>query len=114
MMFFVPALPALYGSMDQSYGHFRRYYRKELFEKMQQAGFQVEYCRYLNLLGILGWWLNGKILNRKIIPKSQMLLYDFIVRFSQHVEKYLPKPVGLSLFCAAVKPPAVSASRSPS
>ena len=101
---FVPALQYLYGSMDQSYGHYRRYDRLELIHKIESAGYHVEYCRYLNLLGISGWWLNGKILKRKIIPKSQMLLYDRIVRFSQHVEKYLPKPIGLSLFCAASKP----------
>jgi SAM-dependent methyltransferase len=101
---FVPALQYLYGSMDISYGHHRRYNRLELIYKIENAGYHVEYCRYLNLLGILGWWLNGKILKRKIIPKSQMLLYDRIVSFSQHVEKFLPKPIGLSLFCAATKP----------
>ncbi len=103
-MFFVPALPYLYGSMDESYGHFRRYDRKDLYQKMERAGFQVEYCRFLNLLGIFGWWLNGKVLRRKIIPRSQMMLYDRVVWFSQHVEKFLPKPIGLSLFCAATKP----------
>jgi SAM-dependent methyltransferase len=104
LMIFVPALSFLFGSMDQCYGHYRRYERLELIQKMENAGFKIEYCRYLNLLGILGWWLNGKILKRKIIPKGQMLLYDRIVSFSQHVEKYLPKPIGLSLFSAASKP----------
>lgn len=104
LMLFVPALQFLFGTMDKSYGHHRRYDRSELMLKIEKAGFKIEYCRYLNLLGILGWWLNGKILKRKIIPKSQMLLYDRIVSFSQHVEKYLPKPIGLSLFCAASKP----------
>ncbi len=105
LMLFVPALQFLFGTMDKSYGHHRRYDRRELIQKIEKAGFKVDYCRYLNLLGILGWWLNGKILKRKIIPKGQMLLYDRIVSVSQHIEKYLPKPIGLSLFCAATKLP---------
>jgi hypothetical protein len=89
--------------MDSSYGHFRRYYQEELNEKVSAAGFEIKYCRYLNLLGILGWWLNGKIFKRKIIPKGQMMLYDHIVWFSQKIEHFLPKPIGLSLFCVGLK-----------
>ena len=103
-LLFVPALQSLFGSMDVSYGHFRRYSSQELKRKMEDAGFQVEYCRYLNLLGIPGWWFNGILLRRKIIPRAQMLLYDWIVQFSSKVEHFLPKPVGLSLFCVGRKP----------
>ena len=104
LLLFVPALQSLFGSMDESYGHFRRYSRSELAQKVSEAGFQVEHCRYLNLLGILGWWLNGKVLGRKIIPKSQMMLYDHVVSFTSKVERFLPKPIGLSLFCVGQKP----------
>lgn len=103
-LLFVPALPLLYGSMDKSYGHFRRYSMGDLREKMREAGFEVDFCRFLNLLGVLGWWINGKILKRKIIPRSQILLYDQVVRMSSKIEKYLPRPIGLSLFCVGQKP----------
>jgi SAM-dependent methyltransferase len=103
-LLFVPAFQFLFGTMDLSYGHFRRYSLPGLKEKVLRAGFEVEYCRYLNLLGILGWWFNGKILRRKIIPKSQMMLYNHVVRFSSKIERFLPKPIGLSLYCAARKP----------
>jgi SAM-dependent methyltransferase len=105
LLLFVPALQSLFGSMDSSYGHYRRYSRGELEKKVGGAGFQVEYCRYLNLLGILGWWLNGKILRRKIIPKSQMMLYDRVVSITSQIERFLPKPIGLSLFCVGLKKP---------
>lgn len=104
LLLFVPALPSLYGSMDKSYGHFRRYALGDLRDKMLETGFQVDFCRYLNLLGVLGWWFNGKILKRKIIPKSQILLYDRVVRLIARIEKYLPRPIGLSLFCVGLKP----------
>lgn len=101
---FVPALQALFGSMDVSYGHFRRYSLEQLEEKVRKAGFEVEHCRYLNLLGVFGWWFNGKILRRNIIPRSQILLYDRIVWLAEKVEGYLPKPIGVSLFCVGRKP----------
>jgi SAM-dependent methyltransferase len=103
VLLFVPALQWLFGSMDESYGHQRRYGKEDLEALLTRAGFQVQSCRYLNLLGILGWWLNGKVLRRPIVPKGQMLLYDQVVRFVGPFEHLLPRPIGLSLFCSAVK-----------
>jgi SAM-dependent methyltransferase len=104
LLLFVPALPFLYGTMDAQYGHYRRYAKGELEGKAVKSGFKVIHCRYLNLLGIFGWWWNGRILKKRVVPKAQILLYDKIVRWVAPVEKWLPKPIGLSLFCAAEKP----------
>jgi|SRR6185503_2352295 len=103
LLIFVPALPSLYGSMDETYGHYRRYTKKDLEKKVKFTGFLIPQCRYLNLLGVFGWWLNGKVLRKKVVPKGQLLLYDKIVRFVMIVEKWLPKPIGLSLFCVCEK-----------
>ncbi len=103
LLAFVPALPSLYGSMDETYGHFRRYGKRDLESRVRIAGFRVEFSRYLNLLGILGWWWNGKVLRRPTVPKGPMMMYDRIVAFTRHFERYLPRPVGLSLFCAGQK-----------
>jgi SAM-dependent methyltransferase len=104
LLLFVPAMQSLFGSMDVTYGHFRRYSRRELESKMRIAGFRAASCRYLNLLGILGWWWNGKVLRRPIVPKGPMMLYDRIVAVTRHFERFLPRPIGLSLFCAGRKP----------
>jgi SAM-dependent methyltransferase len=104
LLLFVPAFQSLFGSMDVSYGHFRRYSVGDLRRKMENAGFKVEFSRYLNLLGVLGWWLNGKLLKKKIIPKSQMILYDKMVGISSKFERFLPRPIGLSLFSVGQKP----------
>ena len=81
-LLFVPALQFIYGSMDRSYGHFRRYYKNRLEKLFEKAEFHVSFCRYLNLLGIFGWWFNGQVLCRPIVPRSQMLVYDQIVRWT--------------------------------
>jgi hypothetical protein len=89
--------------MDANYGHFRRYLKGDLTGKMGENGFSILKCRYLNLLGVFGWWWNGKILKKSIVPKSQILIYDQIIRWMAPIEKWLPKPLGLSLFCAGEK-----------
>ena len=104
LLLFVPALPFLFGSMDVSYGHFRRYTLGDLTAKAAQAGFTRDYCRYLNLLGVLGWWWNGKVLRKKIIPQNQLLWYDQVIRITGTFERFLPKPLGLSLYYAGHKP----------
>lgn len=98
LLLFVPALQFLYGSMDRTYGHYRRYSLPELRSKMEGVGFTVVYGRYLNLLGVPGWWINGKVFRRKIIPKYQLLLYDKVLILSSLIERFLPKPIGLSVF----------------
>ena len=103
LLIFVPALQFLFGSMDAQYGHFRRYSKSELESKMKESGFMIPGVRYLNLLGIFGWWWNGKILKKSIVPLGQILIYDQIIRWVAHFEKWLPKPIGLSLFCAGEK-----------
>ena len=97
-------MQSLFGSMDVTYGHFRRYGRRELESKMRIAGFTVDSCRYLNLLGMLGWWWNGQVMLHPIVPKGPMLFYDHIVAITRHFERFLPRPIGLSLFCAGIKP----------
>lgn len=103
LLIFVPALPYLFGSMDAHYGHFRRYFKEELDGKLKDEGFTVLKSRYLNLLGVLGWWWNGRVLKKRIIPKAQILVYDQVIRWIAPVEKWFPKPLGLSLFCAGQK-----------
>ena len=41
LLVFVPAIPSLYKYMDISYGHFRRYDKKELETKITEAGFEL-------------------------------------------------------------------------
>ena len=104
LLIFVPALPYIYGTMDEHYGHFRRYFKSELIQKMEENGFSGLKSRYLNLLGVFGWWWNGLVLKKSIVPKGQILIYDQLIRLMAPVEKWLPKPLGLSLFYAGEKP----------
>ena len=48
---YVPAFMCLYSAMDEAVGHYRRYSRAELLEKLARAGFAPVSCRYADSIG---------------------------------------------------------------
>jgi SAM-dependent methyltransferase len=99
----VPAHPFLFCSLDRNLGHFRRYQRQELLNRLQDAGFIIEKCVYQNWIGSLGWWFYGCILRRGYITKVATRGFR-LVSFLQSFEEYLDFPFGLSLEVVAKRP----------
>jgi SAM-dependent methyltransferase len=99
----VPALPALYGSLDAALGHVRRYTRAELRVKCAAAGLRLIHLEYFNLGGVLGWWLTGRVLRRSLIPRGSLRMYDSLVPLFR-LERWLPWRVGQSLIAVAEVP----------
>jgi glycosyltransferase involved in cell wall biosynthesis len=100
LLLFVPSHRWLYGSLDQHLGHHRRYGKKELKEKLEKIGFQVILLKHFNRIGILGWYLNGKILGRKRLPSFQLRIYNLLVPLFK-IEDLFPLPFGTSLLVIA-------------
>lgn len=100
----VPAHPALYGPMDSSIGHYRRYTKGMLRMRLQNAGFTVVATKYLNMLGALGWLVNGRILRRRVPPRAQLRLLNRIIPLARALERLVPAPFGVSLMSVARKP----------
>lgn len=93
----VPAFQYLYGTMDSSIGHFRRYTKSLLGQRLERAGLNVEKQRYFNLLGIVGWFVNGRIFRQTVPPSAQLRLYNVVFPFASKLESLLPGIIGLSL-----------------
>ena len=102
LMLLVPAHPWCFTAIDENLGHFRRYNRSGLSRLIKEAGFKVRKARYLNWLGALGWWVNGKLLRRKLIPSRQLRGFDKLI-WLLYLEKFVPPPFGLSLLIIAEK-----------
>ena len=101
---FVPALPALYGTLDVAFDHVRRYRRAELGQKLQEAGFKVEKLRYLDSAGIAVWWFVGRILKKRRIDGSNAKLYDLLaVPVLRYLERQVTLPLGKSLVAVGVR-----------
>jgi glycosyltransferase involved in cell wall biosynthesis len=96
----VPAMPSLYGSLDVALHHFRRYDKNPLAELVTASGFEVREIRYLNRLGVLGWWLNSRVLKRTVLPKGQLAAFKWLLPLLKR-EEHHPPSFGMSLLVLA-------------
>jgi glycosyltransferase involved in cell wall biosynthesis len=103
LILLVPALMWLYGTLDEQLRHFRRYEKEELEEKLARAGFALEDCRFVNRVGILGWFVNGRVLRRRVLPRAQLKAFRFLLPILRREEKN-PPSTGMSLLAIARKP----------
>ena len=99
----VPAHPRLYGALDRSYGHFRRYDRERLRRVVTGAGLQLERLYSFNLLGVAGWWAKNR-LGDGAISAGSLRAYEALLRLWRPVEDRVELPVGLSLIARASRP----------
>jgi SAM-dependent methyltransferase len=101
-LIFVPALPALYGTLDEAFEHFRRYTKPVLTERLRTAGFNPLRVQYTNLPGIAAWWLSGKVLRRRTVTARDAQLYDrWVVPWIRSLERVWTPPLGQSLVAVA-------------
>jgi 2-polyprenyl-3-methyl-5-hydroxy-6-metoxy-1,4-benzoquinol methylase len=99
----VPNYPALYGSLDEAYGHFRRYTRTTLAERLHEAGFRLTWMRNFNPLGIPGWFVWAKVLRARHLSVSALRLYNLLVPLARRLD-FLSRFGGLGLIACARSP----------
>ncbi|MCM8787489.1 MAG: glycosyltransferase [Candidatus Omnitrophica bacterium] len=97
-----PAHKILFSNFDKNLGHFRRYTKKELIEKLENCGFKIKKIEFINSLGAILWFINFKLLKAKKINFAARF-FDFIVPLISFLEKRIKFCFGLSLFCVATK-----------
>ncbi|MCP3103087.1 bifunctional glycosyltransferase/class I SAM-dependent methyltransferase [Myxococcus sp. K15C18031901] len=97
----VPALPQLFGSIDEAVGHYRRYTPDSLRAVLESNGFEVEKLEWMNLVGMPGWFVNSRLFRRRSVPKLQLKLYDTLAPLFARAEAHVKLPVGMSLFAVA-------------
>jgi hypothetical protein len=103
LILLVPALKGLYNVLDKGLGHFRRYSRSELLLKLTQNDFRICSLKYFNLFGILGWFINGTLLRRDLLPARQIRLFNKMVPFFMCMETIIPTWLGQSLIIVGEK-----------
>jgi glycosyltransferase involved in cell wall biosynthesis len=102
LVLLVPSLKALYGTLDQNLNHYRRYDQEELRAKLTASGFTIDTMRFLNRVAVPGWWLNSRVLKRKVLPRGQLRFFKWIMPLLRLEEKR-PPSFGLSLLVLARK-----------
>lgn len=104
LLLFVPALPGLFGTLDEQFGHFRRYARRGLAELVAARGYEIELLRYMNFPGVFAWFLTGRILRKRTITPRAAAFYDArVVPLVRAIESRIAPPIGQSLILIAKK-----------
>jgi glycosyltransferase involved in cell wall biosynthesis len=107
VVFLVPFNPRLTSEFDRRIGHWRRYQKGELEEKMIGAGFRIERQFYFNKAGVLAWWLGNRLSGQRTITGWQLRLYNFFTPLFRLLDCLLPT-TGLSTVVVARKPETVA------
>ncbi|MDQ5840198.1 MAG: class I SAM-dependent methyltransferase [Chloroflexota bacterium] len=100
LLLLVPAHPLLYGGIDRTVAHVRRYSRGPLRILLRRSGFTVETLRHVNPVGAAGWLVTSRLLGRTQIPAGPLTLYDRLVPVLRRLDK-VDLHVGLSLWAVA-------------
>jgi len=98
----VPRGPRLYGSLDRSLGHKRRYTPAQTRELIESHGFAVEKSYGFNKAGAPPWWAYSKLLGSRKISKLVLKIFDKTVWIWSRIDWLMPWPA-LSLIVVARK-----------
>jgi SAM-dependent methyltransferase len=101
LVIFVPALQGIYGTLDKHVDHHRRYTKKTLRSTLEKAGFVVRDSYYMNMFGILTWFLAGRVLKQREFHKEACRMLDRIVPVLRGLESLGNPPVGQSLIAVS-------------
>jgi len=104
LLLFVPALPAIYGSLDQVFEHYRRYTKASLRRAIESAGWKPLRIAYMNLPGIAAWFMAGRVLRKTSIAPSDAKAYDrLVVPWISRLEQLVPPPIGSNIVAIATR-----------
>jgi len=102
LLVLVPAHPGLFGRLDRSFGHYRRYTVPNLRALLEVNGLAPLEVRYVNPVGGLGWFVANRTTRSRSIPKHQLRLFDRTVPVLRTVDR-IPLPFGLSVWAVATR-----------
>lgn len=98
----VPQGEGLFGSLDKSMGHKRRYSSEAARRELNAHGFEMERAWGFNKAGAPPWFFYSKIAGSRRINKLTLKIFDKSVWLWRHMDSVLPWP-GLSLILVARK-----------
>jgi len=104
LVLLLPAERYLYGTLDRSLGHYRRYEPATVRPLLERSGYQIELLEYMNLAGILGWFLNGRVLRRRLLPRPQLAAFNVLAPLFERLEGVIRPPRGQSLLVVCRRP----------
>ncbi len=103
VLIFVPALSFLYSNLDKDLGHYRRYSKKGLAEVAEAAGFQVEKIHYVDIVGIIPWYIVFVLMKKSMVGSSVSTYDSWVVPIVKKLEQIIRPFVGKNLMLVGQK-----------
>ncbi|HAH49266.1 methyltransferase domain-containing protein [Gimesia sp.] len=105
----VPAGRWLYGSVDIASAHFRRYIKSELKQKALQSGWQIKKIHYMNIFGVIPYFIKSRILRKqanfsRTMSTRQLARIKRMLPIFKIIDRFIGPPIGQSLILIAQKP----------
>jgi len=95
------AMPALFGTLDDLDGHYRRYTKSMLQERLEKLDVVLEQLYYFNIVGALGWWLKSRVLKEESHSDGNYKAMNLLIPIFRPLENAIKPPLGLSLVAIA-------------
>ena len=92
----VPAHQFLYNGIDANLYHYKRYNKKKL-NALMVKNTTVSNIFYFNAVGILAWFIGGKLFKNNTISQNEMKLYNYLVPLWKFIDMITFSKIGLSI-----------------
>ena len=104
LILILPAHQFLFGAIDVYYGHFRRYDKPTLIQKLTDNQFNIRECFYFGKFGAIGWFIKGSLFRQGKINSNDIKFKTAILPFIKFFEKICPFDFGHNVIAIAEKP----------
>jgi len=105
VIMFVPAFMFAMSPFDAAVGHVRRYTKGQLRDAMVAAGLEVEEVRYVNMPGLLAWFVGMRLLKMTPGDGPLLSLWDrLVIPLARRLETRFGAMFGQSVFAVARVP----------
>jgi SAM-dependent methyltransferase len=99
----IPARQELYSKLDSHFGHFRRYSRTDLKQKLSTAGFEIKRLSYFNFIGYFAWAMRFRLFGSMTFDIDQVRFFDQRIFPPAHwlESRIYRPPIGQSILAIA-------------
>jgi SAM-dependent methyltransferase len=105
LIVYVPALSWLFSPLDRDIGHFRRYDRRRLRDLFESHSFEIVKTAYMDMAGVVPWYLLNVLCRSKTINPGLARLYDrWGIPVTKFIERRFGAPLGKNLLIIGQKP----------
>ena len=105
LFIYVPAFMCLYSEFDKQIGHFRRYTRPEIKQKLEAAVFTINRLEYVDCIGFICWFFLYKLCINQVDGSGKMVKFfdSFLFPPSRFFDRIFSKFFGKNLLVIASK-----------